>query len=191
MAPPRIEIVGGIYHVNNGAVDGTKLFRNESDRLLFLAMLGEQAVKSEWSILAYSLMTTHFHALIRLRELTLSSGFQRFNSIYARAYNRRHGRRGTLWRSRFHDSIVQREGHLFESIRYIALNAPRANACERAEDWPWCSYGAAIGAAPRDALVDEDELLGLFSTRRHVARRRLQAYVEEVDPRERLRQTLL
>jgi REP element-mobilizing transposase RayT len=189
MAPPRIEVPGAIYHVNGKAVHGTKLFVDEADRFLFLRMLTRQARRSEWCILAYSLMTTHYHLLLRIEKATLSSGFHRFNSIYARAYNRRHGRRGALWQRRFFDTIIETDGHLFEAIRYIALNAPRANACESAEEWPWSSYGASIGSAPPDPLIDERELLRLFGTRRDVAMRRLRAYVEEVDPRRRLSQT--
>jgi hypothetical protein len=60
-----------------------------------------------------------------------------------------------------------------------------------AEDWPWCSYGAAIGAFAPDPLVDEKALLGLFSPKPAVARRKLQAFVEEKDPRERWRQSRL
>ena len=189
MAPPRIEVPGGIYHVNGKAVHGVKLFADESDRLLFLRLLEKEAQRSTWCVLAYSLMTTHYHLLLRLEKPTLSSGFQRLNSIYARAYNKRHGRRGALWQRRFFDSIVEADSHLFEAIRYIALNAPRAGACERPEDWPWCNYGSAIGHARREELADERELLGLFGTRHDVARKNLRAFVEEPDPRRRFGQT--
>jgi len=189
MAPPRIEVVGATYHVNGKAVHGTKLFVDESDRFLFLRMLGDQAIRSDWCLLAYSLMTTHYHLLLQLRKPTLSSGFHRLNSIYARAYNARHGRRGALWQRRFFDSMVATDGHLYEAIRYIALNAPRANACVRPEDWPWSNYGSAIGRARCDELVDERALLRLFGTRRDVAMRRLREYVEEADPRRRVSQT--
>jgi putative transposase len=191
MAPPRIEVVGATYHVNGKAVHGTKLFVDESDRFLFLRMLGEQAIRSDWCVLAYSLMTTHYHLLLQLRKPTLSSGFHRFNSMYARAYNARHARRGALWQRRFFDSMVMTEGHLYEAIRYVALNASRANACSRPEDWPWSNYGSAIGCARREDLVDEQALLRLFGTRRDVAMRRLREYVEEADPRRRFGQTSL
>lgn len=189
MAPPRIEIPGAIYHVNGKAVHGARLFVDESDRFLFLRMLARQARRSEWCLLAYSLMTTHYHLLLRLEKPTLSSGFQCLNSLYARAYNKRHGRRGALWQRRFFDVVVESEGHLYEVIRYIALNAPRANACVEAHEWPWASYGAAIGIVAPDPLVNEKELLRLFGPRRDVAMKRLRAYVEEADPRRRFGQT--
>lgn len=183
MAPPRIEIVGATYHVNAKAVHGTPLFADESDRALFLRLLGAQARKSEWCVLAYSLMTTHFHLLLRLEKPTLSSGFHRLNSLYARLYNKRHGRRGALWQRRFYDVMIETEPHLYEAIRYIALNAPRANLCTAAEDWPWCGYGAAVGHVRFDPIVNEAELLRLFGTRRGEARKWLRDYVEQADTR--------
>lgn len=189
MPPPRIEVVDFVYHVNSKAVEGTRLFRDDVDRLAFRTLLKKEAVRSDWCVLAYSLMTTHFHVVFRLRKLTLSSGFQHLKSIYARSYNRRHGRRGALWQCRFYDSIVEAEPHLYEAIRYVALNAPRANACGQPEDWPWASYGAAIGVVPPDPVVDEAELLDLFGTCPDDARKTLKAMVEERDPRIRLGQT--
>ena len=189
MAPPRIEIVGATYHVNSNAVDGVRLFVNDDDRITFLRMLGAETVRSDWTVLAYSLMRTHFHVLLTINKPTLSSGFQRLKSLYARGYNRLYCRRGALWQRRFYDAIVDSEAHLYESIRYIALNAPRANAAPTAEAWQWSGYGAAIGAYASDPIVDEKELLRLFGTRPKEAREALREYVEEHDSRVRRGQT--
>jgi REP element-mobilizing transposase RayT len=189
VAPPRIETIGSTYHVNGKAVDGTKLFRDDVDRLSFFNLLLDQAERSDWCVLGYVLMTTHYHLILQLRELSLSSGFQRMNSIYARSYNRRHGRRGALWQRRFYDSIVETDGHLYETIRYVALNPTRANMCRFPEDWPWSNYGSAIGISTADPLVDEAELLRLFDPRPETARHVLKAIVDEVDPRARRSQT--
>ena len=182
----RIELAGYAYHVNVNAVDGCKLFRDDEDREGFLILLARELNRSSWTCIAYSLMGTHYHVLIRLEEeLTLSSGFQRLNGMYAREFNRRHGRRGALLQRRFHDRIIESDHHLLEVSRYIAWNAPRASLAERPEDYPWCSYGAAIGAAPPDPLVNENELLTFFGTVEEEARSRLRAFVEERDPRRR------
>ncbi len=188
---PRIEVPGAIYHVNANALEGMPLYRTEADRLVFLDLFADQAERSDWTVLSYVLMTTHFHSVIQLQKATLSSGFQRMQSMYARLYNARHDRRGVVWQRRFHDELIDSERHLYEAIRYVALNPLRAAMCERAEDWPWSSYGAAIGTSAPDPLVDERELLAYFGRTAAVARRRLREYVEEKDPRERWRQTLL
>jgi hypothetical protein len=96
-----------------------------------------------------------------------------------------------VWQERFHDEMVETESHLYETVRYVALNAPRARMVDAPEDWAWCSYGAAIGVHAPDPLVDERALLELFSPDVERARRELQAYVEEKDPRARWRQSRL
>ena len=88
--------------------------------------------------------------------------------------------------------MIESDRHLFEVVRYIALNAPRARLVAAAEDWPWCSYGAAIGVDPPDPIVDAKALLeALRAHARGLARERLRTFVEEKDPRERWRQTQL
>ena len=184
----RFEEPGATYHINANALFGAPLFRDDVDRLRFFELFAEEVERSKWTILEYTFMTTHYHVLLTLQKPTLSSGFQRLQSRYARAFNRRHERRGVLWQRRFHDEVVESDRHLFETIRYIAHNAWRVNLCDLPENYPWCSYGAAIGLAPPDPLVDEKALLGLFARDASVARQRLRAFVEEKDPRVRWRQ---
>ena len=191
VAPPRIEIAGSVYHVNAKAVHGTHLFRDEQDRSDFLNRLGREAKSSDWTLLAYSLMSTHYHVLLRINKLTLSSGFRRLNGEYAKNYNRRHDRRGALLQRRFFDSMIDSESHLLEVVRYIARNATRANIVASPEEWAWCSYGSAIGVVPRDPLIDEHEVLALFGTSPTLARERLRAFVDEPDPRVRRGLTLV
>jgi putative transposase len=121
--PLRIEIVGQAYHVNGNAVDGCKLFRDDDDRESFMQLLGMELERSEWTCIAYVLMNTRYHLLLRPRKKTLSRGFQHLHSAYARVYNKKWGRRGALWQRRFHDRLIESDPQLLETIRYIALNA--------------------------------------------------------------------
>jgi putative transposase len=184
---PRVEEPGAHYHVNANGLDDLVLFRDDLDRTRFLDLLAEEVERSEWTILEYTLLSTHYHLLLKLKEPTLSAGFQRLQSRYARGYNRRRGRRGCVWLKRFDDVMIESESHLFEVTRYIALNAPRAGLVTAPEDWPWCSYGAAVGAYPSDPIVDEQALLSLFSENSARARKWFREFVEERDPRVRVR----
>ena len=186
----RFQEIGGIYHVNTKAVAGVKAFPDFRHRAKFMDLFAYEIEESCWDCIGYAIVGTHYHVAIRLKKLTLSSGFQRLNSRYARWFNRQHGRAGAFWQRRYYDSVVETESHLLELHRYLAYNAPRANLAERPEDWPYCSYGALIGVHPPDPWVNEKEVLAIFGPNLRRARERLRQFVEERDPRVR-RQTLL
>lgn len=187
--PPRIEIAGETYHVTQHGVDDRRIFRDDADRETFIRFLRNELVRSDWACLGYALMSTHYHLLIRIDKPTLSSGFQRLNGRYAQAYNLRHGRRGHLFERRFHDVLVESDAHRCEAMRYIHLNATRANMCASPEDHVWSDYGSTVGLVPRDLLVDPCVALEPFGDRLDVARRRYVAFVAEADPRVRRGQT--
>jgi REP element-mobilizing transposase RayT len=183
--PPRIQETGMAFHASNNAVDGCKLFRDDEDRQTFLSLLQKEIQRSDWSCVSYVLMTTHYHLIVKLNKCTLSSGFQHFHATYARTYNAKYGRRGTLWKRRVHTVEISSHAQMIETIRYLALNPTRADMCDCPEEHIWSSYSAAIGRHPRDPLVDEAELLGLFDRRDRHARKMLSAFVDERDPRVR------
>jgi REP element-mobilizing transposase RayT len=178
-----------VHHCVQHGVNDMPIFRDDNDRELFLLLLGQEIARSQWQCLAYSLMRTHYHLLIRLTKETLSSGFQRLNGRYAQQYNLRHGRRGHLFERRFRDVLVETEAHRYEVSRYIHLNAPRANICPRPEDYPWSDYAATVGLAAPDPLVDATSAVAIFGASLSTARRRYVRFVEEADPRVRRGQT--
>jgi hypothetical protein len=187
---PRIEEVGAIYHVNTKAVAGLTVFPDHFHRDRFMSLFGYELEDSGWVCLGYAVVGNHYHVVLRLTKCTLSSGFQRLNSRYARWFNREHRRTGALWQRRYFDRMIEAESHLTEMQRYLAYNAPRANLADTPEDWPYCSYGALVGVHPTDPWVDEAEVLAAFGGDTKRARQRLRGFVEERDPRAR-RQMLL
>ena len=64
----RIEAVGAYYHINANALNDMPLFRDDVDRMRFYGFLLEEVERSEWTVLEYTLMTTHYHLLLRLNK---------------------------------------------------------------------------------------------------------------------------
>ncbi|HEV2593518.1 MAG TPA: transposase [Gaiellaceae bacterium] len=176
----RIDEPGLSYHVWINGVAGLPIFRDVDDKNRMVDLLREEVRFSEWRCFEYAVMTTHYHAFIRLRKPTLSSGFQRLNVRYARYFNDKYNKRGHVFDARFHSKIAEGRFAQLETIRYVALNPVKANICEVADQYPWCGYGAAIGRYADDDVVDVRALIALFGSR--AAYRR---YVEEPDERVR------
>ncbi|WP_051021911.1 hypothetical protein [Thioflavicoccus mobilis] len=81
--------------------------------------------------------------------------------------------------SRFKGILVERDACLIELTRYVVLNPVRAGMREAPEQWPWSSYGAAIGASLAPSWLAVDALLSQFAASRKEARRRYRAFVFE------------
>ena len=64
-------------------------------------------------------------------------------------FNRRSGRRGTLWEERFKSVLVEGGEALAVIAAYIDLNPVRAGLVRDPKDWRWSGYGAALGGVRR------------------------------------------
>jgi putative transposase len=159
--PPRFE-GPGTFHIASHAVGREPLCRDEEDFRGLLWLLARQLLRRRLVCLAYCLMGTHLHVLVTTAEPGLSDAMRDVLATYARRYNRRYDRRGHLLERRFRSKALTDERHLYATLRYIALNPVRAGICARPEEWPWSSFAATAGLAPRPAFLAVDETLRLF-----------------------------
>jgi putative transposase len=75
----------------------------------------------------------------------ISEFMKTFKQKYTQSYNKRHGRRGTLWEERFKSVLVQGSQHtLLAMAAYIDLNAVRAGIVDDPKDYRFCGYGEAV-----------------------------------------------
>src|ERR1051326_429287 len=57
----RLQYDGAVYHVMNRGNHREDIFRDDSDRRLFLDTLEETCAKTHWHVHAWCLMSNHFH----------------------------------------------------------------------------------------------------------------------------------
>jgi len=146
MRANRIQPSETTYHVTaHGNEDGAAIFLDDHDRRMFVRTLAEAVSRAEWNLHAYCLMDTHFHLIVHTPRATLATGMGRLNSVYAQTFNRRHGRRGHLFRDRYWSAPIMTDEHAITAMRYIARNPVSAGLCATAADWPWSNYRATAG----------------------------------------------
>src|SRR5262245_38491032 len=128
--PRRLQIANGVYHITNRGLERRNIVHDDFDRQNWLRLLARVAQRCRWRVFAYALLDNHFHLFLRTPEPNLSRGMQDLESGYVSRFNRRHERVGPLFQSRFHDVVVENEGHGWELSRYIHLNSVRAKLAE-------------------------------------------------------------
>jgi len=99
---------------------------------------------------------------------------------YVINFNRRHRRRGYLFRNRYKSIVCEDDPYLLELTRYIHLNPVRAGLVEDMKElrkYPWTGHSALMGIIQRK-WQDTDTVLAYFGSRLKQARDRYQEFVE-------------
>lgn len=96
---PRIEIAGGVYHVIARGNERRDIFRDDSDRHLYLARLAECRDRYRFGVLAYCLMPNHVHLAVERGPVPLSKIMLALHSYYSQKFNFRHERVGHLFQA--------------------------------------------------------------------------------------------
>jgi putative transposase len=87
---------------------------------------------------------------IKRRFCDLSLFVKEVKERFSRWYNKRHGRKGTLWMDRFKSVIVEGKGQALRTMAaYIDLNPVRAGLVKDPKDYRWCGYAEALGGSRR------------------------------------------
>ncbi len=97
------------------------------------------------------------------RMYDLSEYMKMLMQRFTQDYNRRHGRRGTLWEDRFKSILVEGTADALSTMAaYVDLNAVRAGIVEDPKDYRFCGYGEAVagGKQARAGVAHIADILG-------------------------------
>ena len=142
----RLVIPGIPLHITQRGVNRCAIFLDIDDRKHYLALLRSTTVHHDIDVHAYVLMGNHVHLLVTTHDVeSLSAAMRRLGQCYVQAFNRKHGRTGTLWEGRYKSCLVETEAYLLTLYRYIELNPVRAAMTEAAENYHWSSARGNLG----------------------------------------------
>lgn len=129
------------YHVYSRGINKSYIFEADEDKEYFLYLLSRHLsvervttvagytypqYTDNLELLTFCLMDNHFHFLFyQIEQGSISAMMKSVLSAYTAYFNRKHGRRGPLFESRYKSSLVDKDDYLLHVSRYIHLN-PRS-----------------------------------------------------------------
>ena len=162
-------LAGGIYHVYNRVSRGQHIFRDEGEAGRFEALLAATKKRDDFQILAWCVMSNHYHLAVRMGEVSLSRSMRFIHRQYSQSYDGRHRAFGPLWQGRYRSKLVGDEEHLRQLIAYIHLIPVTTGVVGDAAKYRWCGHREVVGRAVGRRLVDVDETLLVFDSERRSA----------------------
>lgn len=176
--PLRIEYEGAVYHITSRGNRRKPIFKDERDQKLFLDTLESVNKRYNWLCHAYCLMNNHYHLIIETPDGNLSKGMRQLNGVYTQSFNNKHKKTGHIFQGRYKAILIQKESHLLEACRYVALNPVRAKIIHKPEEWKWSSYRGTVGIEKPHPCLTTEWILGQYSGSKRQAEKKCRAFVE-------------
>lgn len=158
---PRLFVSGGIYHVYCRTHRGEMRFERQSDTDSFIRTVAEISSTHQLTILAFALMSNHYHLVVRTADVKLWRSMAAIQARITREHNRRHRVLGSGWQSRYRARLIQDDQDLRHLLAYVHLNPVVAGLVDDPAEYELSGHRALIGR-PGSLLVDADAALRCF-----------------------------
>ncbi|KFF08487.1 transposase [Chryseobacterium luteum] len=163
---------GYTYHIYTHANGKDLIFRENENYKYFLEKLLKYIIPVA-EIYAYCLMPNHFHLLVKFKDLNQIPGenehkylmkqFSNLLNSYAKAYNKRYDRRGSLFLDYLKRKRVGEEKYLIKLLHYIHNNPVSHGFVEDINNWKYSSYHSYINLA-KESKIERKEMMQYFDT---------------------------
>ena len=122
MTKSRVLLKDHFYHVTIHGHNELAIFATSEEKAAFLLTLHKVYEKYKFTLVAYCVMSNHYHLLIKSEEVSLSTVMTSINLRYSLWYKRRHGHKGTLYDARFFAESRNSAHSLVTTSVYIHCN---------------------------------------------------------------------
>jgi REP element-mobilizing transposase RayT len=175
----RIDIPNILQHVIVRGIEKRDIFTGDDDRHDFVTRFSNLLESTGTDCLAWALLSTHFHLLLRVKDIPLSKFMRRLLTGYAVTFNLRHNRTGHLFQNRYKSIVCDEEEYLLELVRYIHLNPLRAGmvaSLEELDSYPFCGHSVLLGKKELKGQASA-EVLSRFAKRIDAARKNYRSFI--------------
>jgi putative transposase len=139
---------GSVVHCVNRGNDKRTLFARAPEYEDFLQLVIWAKAQCPVRILAYSIMSNHWHFVCWVQcRGDVSEFFHRLTGTHAKSWRRRTNTvgQGHVYQHRFHDSKIFSERYYYNVMRYVEQNPFRAHLVRASRDWRWSSLQERLG----------------------------------------------
>jgi putative transposase len=175
------------YHFYNRGNNRQGVFFERANYLYFLNGIRKYLCGS-MDLLAYCLMPTHYHLLVRVKLLpqqsrqpqtsefsvnsevlaaassaAVSQAMMRLGVSYTKAINKRFARVGAFFQGQFHGKPIQKYPHLLSLCVYFQANPVKDGLVDLPEEWEYSNYLDWIGLRS-GALVNREFIQDHFGS---------------------------
>lgn len=119
---PRLFVSGGIYHVYCRTHRGEFRFDDRMESDSFIQAVAEVSRTHGLLVLAWCLMSNHYHLVVRTADVKLWRSMARIHGRVGREHNWRHRVFGPSWQGRYRARLIQNGDDLRHLIAYVHLN---------------------------------------------------------------------
>ena len=133
------------YHTYSRCIDKANLIKNDKLKDLLVKVIDETQKKFDFELNAFEILDNHFHFIITTTSKgeTISKIMQRIKSVFAKRYNKLHGRSGPFWNERFGSKIVEGardpSEYLLNLLWYLAHNSYRKGKVNNPREYKYSS----------------------------------------------------
>jgi len=140
-------------------------FSDEADFALFIDTLRSAARDNHLAVHAYTLMPDSVHLLVTPHdETSLPKTMQAVGRRYVAYFNRRHGRRGTLWEGRYRATVIEGDRYFLACSRLVELKPMLTHLVAAPEQYRWSSYAHHSGLTLDPVVTDHPLYWALGNT---------------------------
>lgn len=124
MASERRNFVeDGIYHIYNRGNHRSRVFYENEDNIFFLMRLKQYCAREEVELLAYCLMSNHYHILLKQRAAeSIGKVMRSLGVSFAKYFNWQYEQVGHVYQGKYGARLIYDEADLANVARYVHQN---------------------------------------------------------------------
>jgi putative transposase len=169
--PWRIQFPNAVYHVTSRGNNRQVIFRDDPDREKLLGLLDQASSRFNIHILAFCLMSNHYHLFLRTPGANLSAAMHWLNTSYSGYFQRRWGQSGHIFQGRYKAVVVVDEAHWQRLSMYIHLNPVRAGIVNDPASYEWSSFRDYTSSRSRFSWIKPEYILAQYGKSETLSRR--------------------